>query len=132
MKEENKDIDQLFRSVVEPMKMDAPDAAWSMLDAELSKKQALLYKKSANRLRILSILLMLLLISFVTYHFSATSKNSTGKINVKDKFVQFTDKSPVISPNEESTNHPIINPVHETNKKPSGNEFSQDHSSSNE
>ncbi|HYV90252.1 MAG TPA: hypothetical protein VE978_00645 [Chitinophagales bacterium] len=77
--EENKDIeniDELSRSVIEPFEMNPPAGAWDALDAELTKKQAILYKKRASRFKLLSITLALLLFSFIIYHYFSLTQDS--------------------------------------------------------
>ena len=83
--EENKDIEKVSRAVFESLKMDAPDSAWDKLDADLDKKQAVVYKQKANRFKLLSISLALFLFSFMTCHYIAptsTNKNLTNGPNL--------------------------------------------------
>jgi len=94
--EEKKNIDDLFRSAIEPAEMTPPARAWNSLDAELSRKETLLYKKKANRFRLLSIGLILLLVSFVAYHYIDFSKKEDASIKIsKDqKKLSYAANSP--------------------------------------
>src|SRR3569832_1827122 len=53
----------------EKFQMEPPENAWSRLNAELEKKQAMASKKRGNRFKLLSIALALLLISGVIYYY---------------------------------------------------------------
>ena len=78
---ENKDSEKVLRSVFDDLKMDAPENAWNKLDAALDKKQALIYKKTATRFKLISIGLALFLLSFMTCHYSnrfRENNNLTG------------------------------------------------------
>src|SRR5438874_8685142 len=86
--EENEDIeniDELSRSAIEPYEMKPPDGAWNSLDAELTKKQAIIYKKRADRFKLLSLTLALLLLSFITYYSVSLIQNRNRSGKVVDK-----------------------------------------------
>ena len=81
--EDKKDIEKVSRIVFDNFKMDAPDNAWDKLDADLDKKQAVVYKQRANRFRLLSIILLLIIFSFTTWHYlipASTTKSLTNVI----------------------------------------------------
>ncbi|MEO6168108.1 MAG: outer membrane beta-barrel protein [Chitinophagales bacterium] len=71
--EENKDIEKVTRIILKDFSMDAGEHTWSRLDAELDKKQAALYKKRANRFKLLSACLGFFLCSFITCHYVSRS-----------------------------------------------------------
>lgn len=67
--DENRDIEKVTRTVLENLEMEAGDRAWERLDAELNKRQAALYKRKANRFKLLSAGLAFFLLTVVTCHF---------------------------------------------------------------
>src|ERR1041385_2031332 len=86
--EENKDIeniDELSRSLIEQYEMKPPEGEWDSLDAELTKKQATIYKKRANRFKILSIALALLLLSFIIYHYFSPIRETNREGRIIDR-----------------------------------------------
>src|ERR1017187_1237843 len=65
-------------------KMDPPANAWNLLDAELERKQATIYRQRGNRFKMLSIGLALLLVSFITYYYlSPVQQTAIGNANAK-------------------------------------------------
>ncbi len=70
---ENKDIDNLFKSAIEPYEMEPTDKVWTSLDAELAKKQMAGSAKKGNGLKYLSIIAGLMLLSFAAYQILAPS-----------------------------------------------------------
>ena len=64
---DNNNIDDIFRSGLEEFKITPSEKTWNSLDAALDKKQA--GRKRKNRLKLLSLALLLLLISYPTYKF---------------------------------------------------------------
>lgn len=82
---ENKDLDKLFKSTIEPFKVDPSGNVWNSLDADLARKQTAIYKTKANRLKLFSICLLLLLISFISYHFLVPAKAPDNSRNVADR-----------------------------------------------
>ncbi|HUM46877.1 MAG TPA: outer membrane beta-barrel protein [Chitinophagales bacterium] len=101
--DENKDLEKVAREVLNDFRMDAGDQAWNRMDAELNKKQAVLYKQNANRFKMLSAILALFLCSFITCHYLINSRIDTSPpvVNVETKSIE---ESNVISPNTESDN----------------------------
>ncbi len=74
--EENKNINRGSSDLRDKFKMDAPENAWSLLSAELERKQAIRYKQRGNRFKLLSIGLALLLVSFITYYYLGSSDHA--------------------------------------------------------
>ncbi len=77
--EEDNLIDRSGRFNNEDFKMNPPVDAWNKLKAELQGKKAVIYKQRANRFKLLSITLALLLFSFTTYYY-VTSSNETNNL----------------------------------------------------
>src|SRR6266446_6128865 len=72
--EEDNNIDNLFRSVVEPFEVEPPEKVWSSLDSELTKRQAAIQNKRRNR-RFFLILLTFLAASVEMYIVFAPSRS---------------------------------------------------------
>src|SRR5258706_7613651 len=96
--EENKDINKLSPIAKKTFRMEPPSNAWNRLDADLEKKQALIYKRRGDRFKLLSICLVLLLTSFVAYHYLSPSGHADTTANVVQKTLPVnhnnTDSSP--------------------------------------
>jgi len=76
MKEKNSsNPSRAGQSLKDSFRMTPPADGWSRLDAELEKKQAGMYRQKANRFKWLSILLALLLLSFVSYYYLIPSRS---------------------------------------------------------
>ena len=117
--DDNKDIEKVSRSVFENLKMDAPDDAWNKLDADLDKKQAVVYKKRANRFKLLSIVLLLIIFSFTTWHYliPTSSSNKLEKVISQEKAKNIRASSINIQPKENSaSNIPSVNLIPSNNK----------------
>ncbi len=76
MKESENEIDNLFQTNADQFEMPPPKNAWASLDAELDRKQAVLYKRKAYRYKLVSIGLSLLLISFISFHYFVPKRNN--------------------------------------------------------
>src|SRR5258706_3016157 len=83
--EENKDINKLSPIAKKTFRMEPPSNAWNRLDADLEKKQALIYKRRGDRFKLLSICLVLLLTSFVAYHYLSPFGHADTTPNVVQK-----------------------------------------------
>src|SRR5258706_1052188 len=96
--EENKDINKLSPIAKKTFRMEPPSNAWNRVDADLEKKQALIYKRRGDRFKLLSICLVLLLTSFVAYHYLSPSGHADTTANVVQKTLPVnhnnTDSSP--------------------------------------
>ena len=115
----NKDIEKVSRSVFDNFKMDAPDDAWSKLDADLDKKQAVVYKKRANRFKLLSIVLLLIIFSFTTWHYliQTSSSNKLAKVIAEENVINTRASSINLQPKVNSTlNIPSVNLIPSKNK----------------
>jgi opacity protein-like surface antigen len=95
---ENKDTNKLSPLAKKTFRMEPPANAWNRLDADLEKKRALIYKQRGDRFKLLSICLVLLLTSFVAYHYLSPSRHADTAANVVQKVVPVnhnnTDSSP--------------------------------------
>lgn len=67
--DDNKDIEKVSKSVFDDHSMEPPVSAWSRLEGELNKKQAVLLQRKANNFKMLSLILSLFLCCFVTCHY---------------------------------------------------------------
>ena len=76
--DDNKNIEKVSRTVFDKFRIDAPDNAWDKLDADLDKKQAVVYKQRASRFKWFSIVLILIIFSYVAWQYlmPSTTKNS--------------------------------------------------------
>lgn len=93
--EENINKEKESAHVRDRFKMDPPENAWNLLDAELERKQASIYRQRGNRFKMLSIGLALLLVSFITYYYlspihqevtgNATTKSNNSSVNADKK-----------------------------------------------
>lgn len=88
--DENKDLERVAREVLNDFRMDAGDKAWNRMDAELNKKQAVLYKQNAKRFKMLSVILSLFLCSFITCHYITKSRIDAPSpvVNVEKKSIE--------------------------------------------
>ena len=105
--DDNKDIEKVSRTVFDKFRIETPDDAWDKLGADLDKKQAVVYKQRANRFKLLSIALLLIIFSFVTWQYlipTLTTNNLAGAIAVKK----------VIS-NKASSNHIVTEKISTSN-----------------
>ncbi len=102
MKRSENEIDNLFQTKVDQFEMDPPKKAWTSLDAELDKKQAVLYKRKAFYYKSISIGLSLLLGSFIAFQYfvphnysnnSNTDLLSTNDINSINSASEHADKT---------------------------------------
>ncbi len=110
--EDNKDIEKVSRTVFDNLKMDAPNNAWEKLDDDLDKKKALFfYKQRANRFKLLSIALLFIIFSFITWQYLAPI--SSTKILTNDS----TEKNIV---NSRTTSTKIATESNLTPKLPDG------------
>ena len=97
---DNKDIEKASRNVFDKFRIDAPDNAWDKLDADLDKKQAVVYKQRANRFKRLSIVLLLFIFSFTIWHYltptstTYNSKNSISELKVKSNKITSNNIAP--------------------------------------
>src|SRR5580700_3254524 len=83
MEEEN-NITKEAQSVKDSLEMNPPENAWNRLEADLDRKQILIYKTRTNRLKWLSATLAVLLVSFIVYQYLIPYRN-TDSIVSKDK-----------------------------------------------
>ncbi|MBK7965815.1 MAG: outer membrane beta-barrel protein [Bacteroidetes bacterium] len=72
--DDNKDIEKVSKAVFNDHLMEPPASAWSKLEGDLNKKQALAYQYKANRFKLLSLVLSLLLCCIATCHFITPTK----------------------------------------------------------
>lgn len=79
--EGNNNIDKDLKQLRDRFEVDPPENAWNLLDTDLERKQATMYRQSRNRFKLLSILLALMLISFVTYYWFYTPTTLSGAKN---------------------------------------------------
>ena len=79
---DKKDIEKVSRAVFDNFKMDAPDDAWGKLDADLDKRQAVVYKQRANRFKLLSIALLFIIFSFVTWQYLVPTSTTEDRKSV--------------------------------------------------
>ncbi|MEO8085611.1 MAG: outer membrane beta-barrel protein [Bacteroidota bacterium] len=91
--DDNKDIEKVSRTVFDNLKMTAPDNAWEKLDADLNKKQAVVYKQRANRFKLLSIALLFIIFSFVTWQYLVPSSTSTKLAKVSPEVNAISNES---------------------------------------
>ena len=101
----NKDLEKVSRTVFDNFKMDAPENAWNKLDAELDKKQARVYMQRANRFKLLSLLLLLIIFSFTVLHYLNPTSSSDKMVNaiVKNNATYKNTTSISIEPKSNST-----------------------------
>ena len=120
--DDKKDIEKVSRNVFDNFNMDAPDNAWDKLDADLDKKQAVVYKQRANRFKLLSIVLFLIIFSFTAWHYLIPTSN-TQKLNnfiTENKTTINKASSSNIEPKSNSTpNSPARNLISSKNKNES-------------
>ena len=90
---DNKDIEKASRTVFDKFRIDAPDNAWDKLDADLDKKQAVVYKQRANRFKRLSIVLLLFIFSFTIWHYLIPSSTTNNLRNVITEEKALSDKT---------------------------------------
>lgn len=76
--ENNNDIDELFREIIEPSEMNHSDKAWASLDNHLEKKSNKRDKAIIFRLRIAVGVLLFLFGSFAFYYFSSSTETNKG------------------------------------------------------
>ncbi len=77
--EENITPNKGLQMLRDRFKMNPPDDVWKKLDADLERQRTMLYRDRGNRFKMLSIVLALLLVSFVSYFFLSTNRfNSVG------------------------------------------------------
>ncbi len=67
--DDNKDIEKVSKSVFDDHSMEPPASAWSKLEGDLNKKQAVVFQRKANNFKLLSLVLSLFLCCFVTCHY---------------------------------------------------------------
>ncbi|MFN0188662.1 MAG: outer membrane beta-barrel protein [Bacteroidia bacterium] len=72
--DDNKDIEKVSKAVFNDHLMEPPASAWSKLEGELNKKQAVSLQHKANKFKWLSVVLSFLLCCFATCHFITPSK----------------------------------------------------------
>ena len=93
---DNNNIDDIFRSGLEEFKITPSEKTWNSLDAALDKKQA--GRKRKNRLKLLSLALLLLLFSYPTYKFltgdQSSSQNNRDQINASEE-IKNTSTPPI-------------------------------------
>ena len=82
--EENNNIDKDLQQLRDRFEMNPPENAWDLLDADLERKQAIMYKRSRNKFKVLSICLALLLVPFIAFYCNYTA--STTLLNTKNDY----------------------------------------------
>ena len=96
--EEKREIDNLFKSAIEPYKMDPPEKVWSSIDAGLAINQPTGKWKMSSRLRFFSITVASLVVSFAAYHFLSSSLKNDLSVN------ENTSGQPALVTNEKTAN----------------------------
>ena len=95
--DDNKNIEKVSKAVSDDHLMDPPTSAWSKLEGELNKKQAVSLQHKANRFKWLSVVLSFLLCCFATCHFITPTKTiyqnsinqvASGKTNIPSEAAQ--------------------------------------------
>ena len=108
----NKDIEKVSKSVFDNHSMEPPASAWSKLEGDLNKKQAVEFQRKANNFKLLSLVLSLFLCCFVTCHYLVPTNTTTfplhsitQKTTEKNTYqsVQVENQSPLINSNPVST-----------------------------
>ncbi|MEI6816000.1 MAG: outer membrane beta-barrel protein [Bacteroidota bacterium] len=101
--DDNREIDELFRTELESVEMEPSENVWNQLEAELERKQSLIYKKSATRFKLLSLGLALLLLSFLAFNYLMPTRES-GKGENKALNVKVEEKlADLVSEKQESS-----------------------------
>lgn len=72
--DDNKDIEKVSKAVFNDHLMEPPASAWSKLEGDLNKKQAVSLQHKANRFKWLSVVLSVILCCFATCHFITPTK----------------------------------------------------------
>lgn len=108
--DDNKDIEKVSKSVFDDHSMEPPASAWSKLEGDLNKKQAMVFQRKANNFKLLSLVLSLFLCCFVTCHYLVPTTtfplhSITQKTTEKNIYqsVQVENQKPLINSNPVST-----------------------------
>jgi Outer membrane protein beta-barrel domain len=72
--DDNKNIEKVSKAVFDDHLMNPPASAWTKLEGELNKKQAVSMQHKANKFKWLSVVLSFLLCCFATCHFITPTK----------------------------------------------------------
>jgi hypothetical protein len=108
-----KDSKKSSQLLKESFSMTPPADGWSRLDAELERKQAVVYRQKANRFKRLSILLALLLLSSISYYYlspsSSTSRQMASSVAPKENNVSpsLNESTKKVETTSESYNNSI-------------------------
>ena len=76
--EDNSNIDDLFRSEIEPFRMEPSEKSWNSLQAELAKKRSAAIRK--RRLGWFSASVFLLIFSYTSYKYFSSESSTDHKL----------------------------------------------------
>jgi len=76
--EDNRDFERAARSKIGRAGMEPPPGAWQALDADLDRRQAAMLHRKAGRLKRMAVVLVLLLVGFVSFHFLTVPDQGEG------------------------------------------------------
>ncbi len=101
--EDNHDFERAARSKIGRAGMEPPPGAWQALDADLDRRQAAMLHRKAGRLKRVAVVLVLLLVGFVSFHFLTVPDQGDG---LAHRDATAPDRSPaaVASTGESVTN----------------------------
>lgn len=125
--DDNKDIEKVSKSVFDDHSMEPPASAWTRLEGDLNKKQAVVLQRKANNFKLLSLVLSLFLCCFVTCHYLVPTNTTTfplhsitQKSTAKNilQSVQVENQNLLINSNPLSTETPIPTKKIATNTTP--------------